>query len=613
MHLSVESNHLDSDAAGSTNGWTPLFEASTSGNSEIVNELFKSGAKVNVLDKEGWTAREHAVFKGHLKLAEAIDSVKDLDADGGPANPASRQATKPAASVLNDDEKVLILTLGVTQKNRDILPFHFSPPQVENGNSQDASSNYVIGITCEGANEPEQIVADSSLADAINNPFLFHVSRSSNLRVCFKIYSTCNTRTKTGELIGGGVAVLDADQHRFGPQRESLVREHMVPLLDNKTMCSMGVATISTLVVHPYNGPVPPRLESARPGAGKVELVGHRGLGQNTADRSYLQLGENTIESFVSACKLGASMVEFDVQVTRDLVPVIYHDLSLSESGTDVPIHDLTLDQFLHASDIQSPRGRPPSWLGAVVNGTKPESRTLERRSVSLTRSHERGASEVQDRMMHTVDFQNKGFKPNSRGTFVHDSFVTLEDLLLDLPEDVGFNAEIKYPRLHEALDAGLAPIALTLNTFIDASLSRIFQFGGRRRIILSSFTPEVCIALALKQQTYPVMFITNAGKPPMTDMEKRAESVEIAVKFAKRWKLAGVVFACEAFLLCPRLVRYVKNHGLVCASYGLLNNVPENAELQARAGIDIIMADRVGIIARALESIDQEHLTTTG
>lgn len=26
-------------------------------------------------------------------------------------------------------------------------------------------------------------------------------------------------------------------------------------------------------------------------------------------------------------------------------MPVIYHDFSLSESGTDIPIHDLNLDQ----------------------------------------------------------------------------------------------------------------------------------------------------------------------------------------------------------------------------------------------------------------------------
>ena len=34
-----------------------------------------------------------------------------------------------------------------------------------------------------------------------------------------------------------------------------------------------------------------------------------------------------------------------DVQLTRDLTPITYHDFSLSESGTDIPIHDLSLEQ----------------------------------------------------------------------------------------------------------------------------------------------------------------------------------------------------------------------------------------------------------------------------
>ena len=83
-----------------------------------------------------------------------------------------------------------------------------------------------------------------------------------------------------------------------------------------------------------------------------------------------------------------------------------------------------------------------------------------------------------------------------------------------------------EYPRLHEAVDAGVAPVSIDLNTFIDTALDKIYRFGGNRTIILSSFTPEVCILLAIKQQTYPVMFITNAGKPPETDREMRAGSL---------------------------------------------------------------------------------------
>lgn len=138
-----------------------------------------------------------------------------------------------------------------------------------------------------------------------------------------------------------------------------------------------------------------------------------------------------------------------------------------------------------------------------------------------------------------------------------------------------------EYPRLHEAVDAGVAPVAIELNTFIDTTLDKIYRFGGDRPIILSSFTPEVCILLAIKQQAYPVMFITNAGKPPMTDMEMRASSLQSAVHFARHWRLSGIVVASETLLLCPRLVEYGKKSGLRCASYGLLNNIPENAKVR--------------------------------
>lgn len=75
-------------------------------------------------------------------------------------------------------------------------------------------------------------------------------------------------------------------------------------------------------------------------------------------------------------------------------------------------------------------------------------------------------------------------------------------------------------------------------------------------------------------------MLITNAGKPPVTDMEIRGASLQAAIQFAKRWKLTGIVLAAQTFLLCPRLIRYVQGFGLVCASYGTVNNIPENAKV---------------------------------
>ena len=98
----------------------------------------------------------------------------------------------------------------------------------------------------------------------------------------------------------------------------------------------------------------------------------------------------------------------------------------------------------MYASNIQSPRGNPASVLRKpMAHGERNTFDQGKPRSRSLTRKHERGASEVQDRMKHTVDFLNKGFKPNTRGDFIQDSFATLEELLVKLPSSIGFDIEI--------------------------------------------------------------------------------------------------------------------------------------------------------------------------
>jgi glycerophosphodiester phosphodiesterase len=98
----------------------------------------------------------------------------------------------------------------------------------------------------------------------------------------------------------------------------------------------------------------------------------------------------------------------------------------------------------MYASKVQSPQGDPVSVLGRAIRQTKwAETDRGKPRSRSLTRELERGAKEVQDRMKHTVDFMNKGFKPNTRGDFIQDSFATLEELLVELPKSISFDIEI--------------------------------------------------------------------------------------------------------------------------------------------------------------------------
>jgi len=73
---------------------------------------------------------------------------------------------------------------------------------------------------------------------------------------------------------------------------------------------------------------------------------------------------ENTIASMKNAISHGADMVEFDVHLSKDLVPVIYHNFDLTaavvrkgdENGEKVlvrmPMRNLTLEQLQHLKVI---------------------------------------------------------------------------------------------------------------------------------------------------------------------------------------------------------------------------------------------------------------------
>ncbi|KAK8186702.1 Glycerophosphoryl diester phosphodiesterase family-domain-containing protein [Phyllosticta citribraziliensis] len=513
------------DRPDSVREWTPLFVASANGNLPLIELFIQAGADKTRTDHAGWTAQEHAAYRGHLVVADKLRPSEAIE------TPKLLHSVVPEAQKVDlpPDSAVFVLTLGPMQQNRRAVDKDFEMLQQK---FTDAALSIEIL-----SSSKSHIFRYPFLDDIASHTMSFSSRDPDRAYVEFRLWGATSTNGTKGVLLGSGAATLHEDRSCFGN-------------------------------------------------------------GQNHGNEKYLQLGENTIGSFLSAAKHGATHVEFG----RSASPP--HEFGLtwsSESGTDIPIHDLTYQQFMYASNVQSPRGDPLSMLGKVQSPheTPPLARSRAR---SLTGDEEKGAKEVQDRMQFTVDYQAKGFKPNTRGHFIQDTFATLEEALLEVPEDVGFNIEIKYPRIHEALGAGVSPISHDLNTFIDTILATIERCTSSsstpspRPIVLTSFTPEVCILLAHKQRAFPILFITNGGKQPVEDHDVRAQSVRSAVRFARQWGLDGVVFAADVFGICPGLIRRVKSKGLRCGSYGGANGDVEAVEKQVRAGIDVLITDRVGL-----------------
>lgn len=136
----------------------------------------------------------------------------------------------------------------------------------------------------------------------------------------------------------------------------------------------------------------------------------------------------------------------------------------------------------------------------------------------------------------------------------------------------------LEYPMLHESEEQEMDTYAVELNSFVDTVLTKVYDLGKKRNVIFSSFNPDICLLLSFKQPSIPILFLTDAGTSPVGDI--RASSLQEAIRFASRWNLLGVVSAAEPLVISPRLVKVVKESGLVCVSYGVVNNDPEKVKV---------------------------------
>ncbi|KAL9027257.1 MAG: hypothetical protein Q9196_004192 [Gyalolechia fulgens] len=627
-----ELQKADIELEESVFGWTPLFVASVEGHSSIVELLVAAGANLAKADTSGWTAQEHAALRGHIGIAEQLaaspspapqtdtNNVSAVSSSlAAMSNPAPEKRSKrTAAGTANGSasitepiktfghryltkETMILVSLGTMDIRKSTQAVCLDRIPLKSAHTTQLDTALSIVVSATGANG-EPSITDLPVQENISTePIVFTSNDAAHVKLLFDIVPTY--AGNNSHVVGRGVALLSSIKPSIGSQRITLQGDVAVPIIAANTLEVIGSVNFNFLIIKPFSHPNMAITENQTywRSMSSTMVIGHRGLGKNVAARRSLQLGENTIQSFIAAANLGASYVEFDVQLTKDHVPVIYHDFLVSETGIDAPVHTLTLEQFLHVNSGRTPRtSRPSSPVPQDANVQKAKATDPRRhRSLSLGHSTADGPSEMSERMKHTRDFKEKGYKGNSRGNFIQAPFTTLEEMFRKLPEHVGFNIEMKYPMLHESEEQEMDTYAVELNSFVDTVLTKVYDLGRERPIIFSSFNPDICLLLSFKQPSIPILFLTDAGTSPVGDI--RASSLQEAIRFASRWNLLGIVSAAEPLVLCPRLVKVVKESGLVCVSYGTLNNDSEKVQLQVDEGIDAVIVDSVLAIRKGL------------
>lgn len=371
-------------------------------------------------------------------------------------------------------------------------------------------------------------------------------------------------------------------------------------------------------------------------------LVGHRGCGSDafTAGAGVyarVRATENTALALVLASTYAAGAVEFDVQLTRDGVPVLYHDWGVLLPGVGhtgggeempirVPLGRLTLAQ------LQSLRTLPP----LCGRGLRDEGASAAARAGEPTTPGQQGRGSADDGVSvhqrarrsrracdalgldvpcggrhahHNVDARaaaESAFLQRDYSFGVHDVCTTLASVLSEggLPPSLGCNIELKYPSASESAAHGLNPVSREV--YVAAVMAVVSQHAAPtnpRALVFSSFDPDVCALMAARHAEWPTHFLTEGGGGSGAPLDPRKASLEAALDFAAACGLQGVVTHVDALAGEPaRWVDLARSRRLALSTYGAGNNTVAVALSQADAGVAMLIVDDVPRVAAALK-----------
>ena len=347
-------------------------------------------------------------------------------------------------------------------------------------------------------------------------------------------------------------------------------------------------------------------------------VVGHRGFGMNRTPGRGIR--ENTVASFIAAHGSGAGWCEFDVQVTADGVPVLFHDnLLLVRYGFGdvqaLSIRELDLAELKAMSraaiaTAKAAAAGAPDAVAAVRGLDAPrneaDARASRRRAAEASETREgardaldededeRGSDDEDERgsELDVVVFYRKfpghaETEPMPWVMDVEDEIPTLEELMRHAPPELGLSMELKFdehspcatPRLVAELRAVLG----------------VCRAHPARRILFSSFDPDAALIMRALQGLYPVMMISDC-RPNHPDPRRR--SVAAAKRCALDGGLCGLVLNVKVLADGPEVADDVRASGLLLGTYGEENDDKPLASKQVEWGMCLVCTDNVAALA---------------
>jgi glycerophosphodiester phosphodiesterase len=242
---------------------------------------------------------------------------------------------------------MIVVTLGTTDVRNPIYtnPITLDALPLTNAISTRSDAVLSLFVTAKSADNKSYTIDLPLHESQATESLVFYAIDPEKVQLIFDVVPTYTTNGD--KIVGRAIALLSSVRTNVGRGRSSLQGGVTLPIIEGTSLNTIGTVSFEFIIVTPFEH----ANMNIRPNSTywknliNSQIVGHRGLGMNKSGRNRLQLGENTLTSFITAGNLGASYVEMDVQLTKDNIPVIYHDFLVGETGVDAPMHSLTLEQ----------------------------------------------------------------------------------------------------------------------------------------------------------------------------------------------------------------------------------------------------------------------------
>lgn len=265
---------------------------------------------------------------------------------------------------------------------------------------------------------------------------------------------------------------------------------------------------------------------------------------------------ENTIASLKTAATYDVGMVQFDVQLTADKIPVVFHDMFVplaihkrcplaSREIYQMALKDLTLKQL---QSTELPRFSPETM--DMINNTE------ER-------------------------FNQSDLTP----------FPSLEDCFKSVLPTVGFNIVINYPKIYAngKMETG---VYFDANFTVDSILKVILEHSCGRKVVLSSYSHDLCVMMSLKQNRFPVV-------PCIQDYEflsfKLKETyLQATILSSQAEHFLGLNLQASQVFSCPQLVKVARKMNMTIFAKNFEIGEDIVSELLNRYGINVVISNQV-------------------